>query len=46
LITDTTHFAIRDETGGVYGKVRLVDHYNLGGRSFTLEFGTCDAPQQ
>jgi hypothetical protein len=44
LVTDSSHFVIHETAGGVYGKVQLVDHYNVTGRSFTLDFGGCEAP--
>lgn len=43
LVTDTSDFVIHGP-GGVFGAVRLVDHYNVNGRSFTLTFGTCTPP--
>jgi hypothetical protein len=43
LVTDTSDFVLHG-TDGVFGAVRLVDHYNVNGRSFTLTFGTCTPP--
>jgi hypothetical protein len=45
LVTDTSHFVIHNASGGVYGKVQLVDHFSLNGRSFTIDIGGCEAPQ-
>jgi hypothetical protein len=45
LVTDSSHFVIHNASGGVYGKVQLVDHFSLDGRSFTIDIGGCAAPQ-
>lgn len=43
-VNDSSHFVIRG-AAGVLGHVQLVDHYDADARSFTLDFGGCQAPQ-
>jgi hypothetical protein len=44
VATDTSHFVIHNASGGVYGKVQVVDHFSLNGRSFTFDIGGCETP--
>lgn len=41
--TDTSHFVIRNASGGVYSKVQLVEHMN-GDHSFSFNRGACMEP--
>lgn len=45
VATDTAHFVIHSADGGIYGKVQVVDHFNLNGSTFTFDIGGCEAPQ-
>lgn len=45
---DTDHFVLHDPSGGVFGKVQLVDHFNVsqsGINGFTFDKGSCETPQ-
>ena len=39
--TSTDKFVIRTATGGVYGKVNVVEHISPNGNFFSFDFGTC-----
>jgi hypothetical protein len=45
VATETDHFVIRNVTGGVYAKVQVVDHFSLNGKTFRLDIGGCEEPQ-
>lgn len=45
LAHDTDHFVVHNAAGGVYAKVQVTDHFSLNGPVFTLDFGSCEAPQ-
>ena len=44
VVTDPTHFVIRNSSGGVYAMVQVVEHFSPDGHSFVFDRGSCEAP--
>jgi len=44
VVTDPTHFVIRDSSGGVYRVVQVVAHLSPNGHSFVFDRGSCETP--
>ena len=41
VFTSTDKFVIRTATGGVFGKVNVIEHISPSGKFFSFDFGTC-----